>query len=573
MKQNIGKKTLTAVNAALLMILGYFAWTTVFSSDDYWYSTFWDGGLRQYWELMVYHYQSFNGRMLVHMLAHIILHFGSWAYVLVCCGLVALGALAVAEKGKGSLSFCVMLTGVLCMPRALFNQGLMWISASCNYLFPVILVCLLVRFLEKESRWAYLLAFLCGAATEQIGMSAVVLCGAYTLAAVLRRRDILPCAACTGLSLVGVLTIFLSPATRLRTGNNVKLDGLETIITLFRKNILREADVLTENSAPLVIMIAVLVLAAWQFRRCGTKWPLIVASVGALGLISGTFGGDAACLWGWCMGFLALAVLGWMLVLDWERSGGLILAGLLSAASVLPTRSIEPRLLMPVYLCMLLALCGLLTREECKLNALAVPALVLTVVTVLPAVRGYWHNYQIDLQNRAYAREDRDKAFVRYCTDYDMDYTWAKADLDGYFREKYLESIGLPKTAPIRFFSTTVPMETVFCENTELASLAIRREDGTVIFPLREVIESLGGSLDTGGAAIRAELDGMTFELTYPNGASVLVNWTGNGENRQFQGLRSVECAVTYFDSAVFTEAFGLDIAFNETTGCWYITK
>lgn len=567
MKNKIGGKTLAAVNVSLLALLACFAWTTVYSSDDYWYSTFWDGGLARYWELMVYHYQSFNGRMLVHALAHIILHFGSWAYVTVCCGQVLVGVWSVAEKGSFSRVLWIMLTGVLCMPRAIFDQGLMWISASCNYLFPVILICLLVRSHQNGSRWAYLLAFLCGATTEQMGLTATVLCGVYTLAAILRRKDILPCVACTGLSLAGVMTIFLSPATRLRMEKNVRLEGMDEIIDLFRRNILREADMLTENPAPLIVMVAVLALAAWfLWRRGGLKWPAAVAAIGALGLTAGSLGGDQVCLWGYCIGFVALALLGWLLLLRGEGSGGLILAGLLSAAAVLTNRSIEARLLMPVYLGLVLALCGLESREAPKLDRIAVPALVLTVAAVLPAVRGYWYNYQIDLQNRDYAREDRDKAFVRYCTDYDMEYTWKKADFDGYFRGKYLESIGLPKTAAIRFFSGADPQERIFCGQTELASLAVHLEDGTVMLPLREVVESLGGSLDTSGTAIVVEISGRTFELTYPDGASVLVTWNEG----QFSGRRSMEYAITYCDSDVFSEAFGLHIHWDEA---WYITK
>ena len=47
------------------------------SADDFWYSTFLDGGVAQFLELSRYHYEVFNGRVLVHLAAQVILHFGA----------------------------------------------------------------------------------------------------------------------------------------------------------------------------------------------------------------------------------------------------------------------------------------------------------------------------------------------------------------------------------------------------------------------------------------------------------------------------------------------------------------
>ena len=95
--EKAGMKALLLMNGILLALLAYFSLVTVYSSDDYWYSTFWDNGWKHYLELLHFHYESFNGRTLVHILAQLVLHFGGWAFALVCCGLCVTSAWTVTK--------------------------------------------------------------------------------------------------------------------------------------------------------------------------------------------------------------------------------------------------------------------------------------------------------------------------------------------------------------------------------------------------------------------------------------------------------------------------------------------
>lgn len=586
------QKVLILFNAVLLAFLAYFAWTSVYSSDDYWYATFLDQGLTHYLELMKYHYQSFNGRILVHLLAHIVLHFDSWAYVLVCCGQCVLAAWVVAKASgiNGTRFHTVLflfLIGIFCMPMNMFNQGLMWVSASCNYLFPTVLVCLLAAALAAGSNWTYVLAFLCGATTEQMGLAAIALCAVYAIPAFLRKKGVMRCIGSMGLGLIGVLTIFKSPGTRGRLNDNVLWLSMEKRLEIIFKSIIGEADVFSENPAPLLIMIAVLLLGAMlMWRRNGLKWPAVVAALGCMALIAGSIGSDWVSVVGYGIGFVALALIGCLLLLLCESfSGGLILTALAAAAVMLPTNTMGSRVMLPVYLLLLLAAISLAVAQMPDLKWITLPAtavLVATLLMMVPAMRGYWYNLQVDEINKTFAREDREAPFVRYCIDYDMDYTWIKADylylsMDGYhalFRETYLEYIGVPKTTPIRYLSRNEQMNPIQCGETELVWLSICQDNGTILFPLHEVLESLGAAVESSEERMIVEFYGTEYELQMSGDDTVVVTWTDEmGAARELQGESTLFKAELYCDGIILEEAFGLKIEQNAQSGAYLISR
>lgn len=571
------KWVLLLCSGVMTLLLAYFAWTTVYSSDDYWYSTFWDQGLKRYLELMDYHYQQFNGRMLVHALAHIVLHFDRWAFVVMCSVLCSAVCFAMVrgtgmEKERYLCAVCLFLTGLLCMPLQIFNQGFMWISASCNYFFPAALVCLLALALERQSNWSYLLAFLCGATTEQMGPASVALAGAYAVFGLLRRKGAVRNLSCTGLAMLGALTIFLSPATARRTDARVHLDSLEMIWKTVRRCILLEAELLTANPAPLVVMFAILVLGAVVLRRTkGWKWPAVPAAIGGVMLLMGSFSAELLRLYGFAAAFLALGVMAVLLMVGGQAfAGGLVLTGLAAAAVMLPTGTIVARVMLPVYFLLLVSVCVLSVRVIRHRSALAVAGMVLAVLVSVPAVIGYWTNYQVDLLNRSFAWQDRDRFAIRYCTDYDMDYTWHKADSDPHFQAKYLESIGLPKQTRVAYFSRFEENIPIRYEDTTLIYSLRTKPDGKLMLPLREVIETMGGSVEWTRERLAVELDGAVlvlepvgssrFQIRMEEGRELLFDWCSWSD-------------VTYCDVALFEEGLGITVRMTPEGDCCYLEK
>ena len=576
-------KLLMAANGVLVLLLVFFSLINVFSSDDYWYSTFWDHGLFHYMELMRDHYATFNGRVLVHIAAHIILHFDSWAFALCLIGMSVAISMTVSNTfrlgaDRFQLALCCLLIGILAMPLDMFNQGIMWISGWCNYYFPVVLVCLLIAALERRSNWAYLLAFLCGATTEQVGLTSTVLCVVFGAFALLRKKDVLRCVSCTVLCMAGVITIFLSPATRNRAETYMPHNDLNALMDLMLVDLKREAGLWYQNLAPMCVMITVLVLGAMLLRRrYGLRWPGVMAAVSCVTVVvCSCF--EAAYMPGFVVGAAALAVLSLVLMhRGCSVAGGLILTSLASAAVMLPTNTIVPRAMVPVYLLLLLSCCNLMTVQIKKTERMGMPllvALVITLVYIAPTVQGYWHNYQIDLINRNYAAEDADKAYVRYCTDYDERYTMIKADRSEYFKKKYAESIGRHQDIPIRFFGLNEKPPTICYGDQELAHLAVRKEDGKVLLPLRELIEIMGGRIEWSLECYAVEYDSVVYQMDLKTADAVILRWKdGSGMEQEFCGYREMVYGSTYFDVSVFTDLFGIAVKWDPDRGSYIIGR
>lgn len=576
-------KLVMVANGVLVLLLAFFSLIDVFGSDDYWYSTFWDHGLGHYIELMDYHYANFNGRVLVHIVAHIILHFDNWAFALCFIGMSVAISMTVSNTFRlGSdqfqLTLFCLLVGIFCMPLDMFNQGIMWISGWCNYYFPVLLVCLLIAALERRSNWAYLLAFLCGATTEQMGLTSVVLCAVFGAFALLRKKDILRGFGCMVLAVAGVMTIFLSPATQNRAGKNMPLNNLEELMDLLLVDLEREARLWFQNLTPVCVMIAVLVLGAMLLRRrYGLRWPGVMAAISCVTLVVCSRS-ESAYMAGFIVGAGALAILSLVLMYrDCSIAGGLILTALASAAVMLPTNTIVARAMVPVYLLLLLSGASLLTDEIKKPERMGIPVLVVlvfTLVNIVPTAQGYWHNYQIDQINQNYAIEDADRAYVRYCADYDLRYTMPKADTDDYFRGKYLESIGCQENTPLQYFSFNDKTAAVRCGDQELVWMAIQRDDGTVLLPLREIIEIMGGRIEWNAERFVVELDSVVYQLDMKTSDSVVLKWKNHSGNEQeFCSFRDLINDSNYFDMSVFTEVFGLTVEWDPEQGCYIIGR
>ena len=65
--RRIQLKVVMALMMVVFLAIAFLMAITVYSADDYWYSVFMDGGLENFLELTRYHYETFNGRVLVHI--------------------------------------------------------------------------------------------------------------------------------------------------------------------------------------------------------------------------------------------------------------------------------------------------------------------------------------------------------------------------------------------------------------------------------------------------------------------------------------------------------------------------
>lgn len=576
---------IASANFALLGLLAYFAWTTVYSGDDYWYSTFWDNGLKSYLELMAYHYREFNGRTLVHMFVHVVLHFDNWAFMLVCCG-VCMTAILVAcrvayvQKERLGAATAIYLAGILVMPTSFFMDGMMWISAFFNYMFPVALCCILL--MAQEMRWPrvllYVLTFLCGATTEQMGLTAVVITLVYTIDAVLRKQGGGYCLPAVGAAIAGVLSIFLSPATLSRVSPNLAMENLAQIIQDILATIAQSAQLLTENPFPVLLMLAFFLLSGlWLWKNNRKRMQICIIAADAAALVMGSFADGGLQIAGFVVTFVALFYLSVELVLHGERvCGVLMIAALTSAAVMLPINSLAPRTMVPVYVLMLLSVSVLGAKLDTKgyMSGAAVWAIVgIAVVYLIPSIKGYWYNYQVDQLNKSFIEEDRDAAILRYCPDYDYDYTWnGKVHLNSAYRQFYLQTNDMPEDTVVFFFSGDYDPPRIICEDEQLDAYAAI-SDGAYYLPIRIIIEHYGGTLDWSPEATVIKMGGITYHLSI-DGETGVLRWTdpeGRYHEAEYPCMKYY--TLTCCDQELLSNILGVVIHFEQDSNCFRITS
>lgn len=570
-----------ALTAAALLAVAWLALVSIHSSDDFWYSTFFDHGLRGYFRLMREHYLTFNGRVLVHVVAQILLYLGSWSYALTCAGLCLWMPLSVAlaegrSPGGRWMTVALFAIGLLIMPLSMVREGMFWLSAFCNYVLPTAMICgelfLLRRLAEggkcslKAGVLLCVYAFCCGATTEQSGVVAVLVLVYYFLSALVKGRLRTAMLLQLLCGAAGLWTIFLSPATRERAATETKEGAVFVSRDLLVWRFGQGADLLAENWATILLLALVLLLVGvLAGQKWGKKWPALCG-----GLLAGV--AVAAFLTGqkrfWLfVGLFALLLVSAviLLLLGRETTAGLLLCAVVSVVVMLPTASVAGRTLLPFYL-YLLAVATLLAGEMLqrfpKPLRLGLPLIsaVLAGAMLVPVVTGFWYNYRLDLQNRQAARAAAVSGELWYCMDYDMRYTWRKPFSDGYFYHTYLDSVGLGDNVKVYFFSEEKP--NVYVDGGHVGFPALPQEDGTLLLPLRGILEALGGSIEMlDDEHLIVTLEGGVYTLDYPTLETARLTWTtAEGDFRELLVEKSIGYSSMCMEESLFSQGFGLTV-------------
>ena len=573
-----------ALTATALVAVAALAFLSVYSSDDFWYATFFDHGLSGYFALMREHYQLFNGRVLVHVVVQLLLHLGSWAYALTCAGLCLWmpqsGALAEGRSRQERwMTAALFHLGILLMPLAMIREGMFWRSAFCNYVLPTAMICsqffLLQRMGEREGcdlKTGALLcvyAFCCGATTEQSGIVAVLVLLYYFLAALIRRRLRTVTFLQVLCALAGVLTVFLSPATQGRTSAELNMDAALSMGERLVQHFSRATDLLAENGMPVLLLaLTLLLVGVLAGQRMGKKWPVLCGALPA-GLAVVLFPVAQARFWLFLVLFVLLVVSAViLLILGRETTAGLLLCAVASVAVMLPTNSVAARTLLPFYLYLLVAvalLAGELLRQLPKPWRIGLPlaTAVLTLVMLAPTVAGFWYNYRLDMQNRWWVRVAAESGQLRYCMDYDMDYTWRKPYSEAYIYLSYLDSVGLEENTKVYFYSQEMP--NVYVKGEQVGFPAPPQATGGYFLPLRGVIETLGGSIGMNENDLAVTLFGQVYILDFPVLGTARLVWTDmDGNRHEMTGETSLGYYTVCLEEKFFTQCFGLRVVHRD---------
>lgn len=569
---------ITGASGILLAYLAFLALTTAYSADDFWYSTFWDNGLRAYIRLMVEHYRDFNGRVLVHLFAHVILHFGNWLFALVLPAvMLVMPLLAEGESrrtGDATVAVLAFLVGVTALPRILTAQGITWISAFCNYVLPSVFILgqlqCMTWFVRQGTPLCALgccvISFLCGATTEQSGMVAAYVTVYAAICCLPRQVKRLPVCLMSLLCVVaGLLTIFASPATRARISTEGASGEALGLLSNLLKGAEKQSALFFQSRTFLPFLLLLLLAGVVFLYRQGQK--SLTAGGGAMALLG------AACL---LMGAvsprwellayiglqLCLFALGVVLWLGGRRQlCALICCGLVSLVVLLPTSSNEPRTMLPYALYMLLTLAWLaaeLLPGGRRSWLILLPVFAVVAVYAAAQLPGYWHNAQIERLNRAYVRQAQDTRVLYYCMDYDRAYTHTKAHETGYFYVTYLAAAGMdPHVDTVYVYSDHLPK--LYVNGRRLTSPAVPAPSGELQLPYWEVIASLGGAV-ADEPNVWMELNGRSCRVDYGwDDMNVIWKDDSGQEHRQL-----AEQVPNYYAKCLpqwaYTEIWGLEV-------------
>lgn len=546
----MGKKgrVCTALGWALFLaaagVIAYLGFTATLNMDDYFYLTFWMDGPAGFVRRMADHYQTYNGRTLVHVVVASILALGGVSFSVAATGLTLLiPYLSLrllddgASKGVFLPSATLFIGLLLTLPTAYFVKAYLWISAFFNYVLPTALLLgqmILLRRVAAGERpiprgvraAAALLCLLAGASTEQMGLVAVAVCGYYLLWALLPGRErpvpgILW--ACLLLACGGVASIFLSPATRNRT----RLEGRD-LWGNFSAG-LPDAGKLLFGNAAIPILLGIFFLSIALFLGLRRKRR-----------IAGAVWGGAAVLfpflsllpkegYAWALGGLlaALAALTLQLFLSPEDKplGGVCFAALLSWGAILFTDSIAQRTLLPGLLFLLAAagtiLCRLLSRRSVLSLLLCLCALTGGLLCRGPEFPGYYYNYQVEQENWRYLEELPETHVLNYNVDYLPQLCYHKVNHSFYCQSNYqIYAHFDPAVDTFRFLSksgdVTLENHYIVFLNGQRQVMPASIQDGVLYLHTR-LLEGFGGRVIWTSKATRLELDSIECLLSSDN--------------------------------------------------------
>ncbi len=572
---------LPAIVAALALtaVCGFAAFT-VPSADDYMYASFLDGGLRGLMTRMAEHYRDFNGRVLVHAAAAVILHLGFWSFGVLCpLTVAAIPVLSALSEGRGR-GCAVTVTAIfaaafLSLPRKVLGWGVYWVAAFCNYALPTAMLCLLLYLglrARNGARWAAaltpLLALLCGATTEQSGALAVALALYFAVKSLFTRRARLPSLISVFTAAAGLYTIFLSPATSSRAKTETGIASLSDLLRGLPAGLGRAArEFHTDGWFAPLMLAALFLLTALCFKRRGDRLLCACALASAALALTGGLS-SSWLLWTAVLTLAALAAAA-LIASKRETPGLLVLLGLASIAVMIPTTSIAGRTVMPFYLFILAAVSLLAAGEieERPALASAVPAALfcLGLLTALPMARGFAQNYRVERLNAENARAARETGILNFCVDYDYRYTWTK--MNASFSQDYLARQGLPADTEINWYAEVRPQVYVDGQRQYPAYLP---GDGGALLTLR-LLEALGGDIrpDPNYDHLLITLPWSTVHMDMALDGSTSFTVSGGGTyNAQALSMENR----TWFSPEVYERVFGLTIEFDARARTYYIT-
>lgn len=542
--------------AAMLLHFAVNRLLTVYS-DDYWYGTFFQNGLRGFLRHTAEHYRNTNGRVLIHILIPILLLADTKAFAALSPVLTALlfvlGLRVQNRRLKGGgllLAGGLGVLSVLGSEIQYLRMSLYWLSAYFNYAFPLIFPLAVLWGMERarENRNSPLgaaalgvCAFLAGASTEQCGVVSLILVAGYWLLQVWRQgpaRNRLYWYPL--LTALGYLTILTAPGSRARMNRGIE-GGIFSVLdpAVFRSRFFDVMHYLCGCAfwnalfAAFCLLVGLLCLANRGLPRHLLSGIPAAAAVAALAVM------------GWESPLAVLTVLytlyvavTFLLYPAYRVTGLLLLGGGASVMMLIITTLYYARTFFPCVLIFLMVCWSLLFQVLAHAPASAAVVTLAALAAVflvryVPIYRGYAANQAVIQQNLQAVEACRRGEPLQLSIDLDPDYRFTVFFEGSYFLENFLQYYQLPSNTPVRFTSEIWDVSGLESGGQTSAFPALEK-DGQLLFPIEFPFRNTGGACDfrwtdhtfaitCGGKSYTLREDGQLF-LNQPGGGGSLVD-------------------------------------------------
>ncbi len=447
----------------VLLVLALLQSKTTYTTDDYYYSSFLNGSsISSFIKKNIEHYQTRNGRVIVHILAELLLGAGMQIFAVVNTVFI-FGIWFLFEKAQDAVSkpsplgFILFLLDYVFANYKSLSASILCVADACNYIFPVLLVGSTIVLLEKstsDSRFrllSFLCAFLSGASTELGGIACISIiilnCIVFAFNREFRsRKHYIIAFVCTA---IGLATIFMSPATRDRVATEF---SVLRIVYIFEQYAVHFVLPGRHLCVMILISLSIVINAGRNKEFLALQCFGIVMTI--ILAICAFFTPDsrryAAVFFLFCV-FTSCAGAVYIFTNRHRTTGCILLTSMALVAVMLLTNTPAARVTVPPALLLAsvashlivdsLRTTSLLTKNIASLFA-SIVATIAIVVNLCPIYQGISSNYRIMQSNAVAAREAKQTYTLTY-EDYDDRYSLCAMFSSSIFEHMYLEHYGI----------------------------------------------------------------------------------------------------------------------------------
>lgn len=524
--------------------------------DDFYYGTAFKRG---YLAHKLFEYTKMNGRVIVHSLDELTLLFDVWGYRLIAPALLMVSAVLGVKGRKKETGIFAVLMMFMSLNTMLLRESYLWITGMFNYLYPIAVafVCLYL-FEEKErKRWHYLVAFAAGATTEQGGIAAIMLMLVPVIQRAVKTKEKISIAdkKMVFASAVGFLTVATAPGVFARVASTGEMGMGEKLWANFS---LRSSELLGEYGflhIVIILFICIAIIGISDKAQRNSGYISVIGTALIIWIIKADMLQDTCAAV--CIAVIIcifLISLNFLKGNEYLREGTYLLIALVCQGEMLPFAGSSYRTTFISAFFIILAAASMLGRLWQEKKTRAGAAVVLASVCLLafgnfvPMFKGYYDNYSIHMVNIKETKEAESQKPIKISVPSNDICRFTAFYENNFYPQYYYMYYGRQKDSA--YVWTGYEYKYIEAEGKTLKNVAYYYEKEW-LFPLRELVESLGGTVDWSDSVTFVSLNGIDIKITDTECKDVKTN-------KRYYFLRRLEkTGIMYIEQKDFGEVFG----------------